>query len=237
MNPQALPIKSPCTQDWDAMEGSAKQRYCGECDQTVHNLSAMTRAEAQRVLDRRQSGQRLCVRYSTGHDGEIMFQRASFIPAGLLVRTRQVALGASLAAAAVVAVTDLPGCVPAGPVSGAVAARAVADEAVEQLAEAGTCSISLEPLLPLSLTLHATACKPPSTEPVQTQQGQVPALTEPPPSPAETPPPSRPAAPPPASAAPTQTPVQAKPGRKARAAKKVEPTRPVPEHIMGDLAF
>src|SRR6187402_2249394 len=118
MNQQQLPINNPCTQDWNTMAGSELQRFCGVCDKSVHNLSAMTRREAQAVLQRRKNGQRLCVRYRVGEDGEILFQRQSLIPAGLLVRTRQVALQATLAAAAITAGVELPGCVPAGPVSG-----------------------------------------------------------------------------------------------------------------------
>ena len=52
------------------------------------------------MLEQRRAGQRLCVRYSAGNDGEILFQRPSLIPAGLLVRTRQVVLRATLAAVA-----------------------------------------------------------------------------------------------------------------------------------------
>ena len=47
MNKQQLPINKPCTQDWNSMEGSDRQRFCGVCDKSVHNLSAMTRREAQ----------------------------------------------------------------------------------------------------------------------------------------------------------------------------------------------
>ena len=53
MNQQELPIKNPCTQDWNTMEGGDRQRLCRVCDKPVHNLSAMTRqqAEADDFLD------------------------------------------------------------------------------------------------------------------------------------------------------------------------------------------
>lgn len=237
MNKQQLPIKNPCTQDWNSMEGSERQRFCGVCDKSVHNLLAMTKREAQAVLKRRRQGQRLCVRYSAGDDGEILFQRQSLIPAGLLLRTRQVALQATLAAAVITAAVELPGCVPAGPISGAITARAAADEVAEQLAEAGACSISLEPLLPLTLQLHAVACKSPIKEalqepapgipqPIEEVMGQVVTL------PQNLPliPPAKPVA------VPTST--QEDPPHVASKAKKAA-TKPSisrrPEHLMGDV--
>ncbi len=239
MNKRQLPINNPCTMDWNTMAGGARQRFCEACDKTVHNLSAMTQMEAQAVLEQRRAGQRLCVRYSAGNDGEILFQRPSLIPAGLLVRTRQVALRATLAAVAVAAVVEAPGCVPAGPVSGAVAARVAAEEVVDKLAAAGTCSISLEPLLPLSLSFHSSLCAQPAVAPVETIVGEAPALPEPPPPP-EPPPMQEPPAIP---APPLPLPQRAAPaasavGRRAAKAPKKAPPKPEREHIfMGDIAY
>lgn len=237
MNKQQLPINNPCTQDWNTMAGGDRQRFCQVCDKTVHDLSAMTQKEAQGVLAQRRAGQRLCVRYSAGDDGEILFQRPSLIPAGLLLRTRQVALRATLAAVAVAAVVETPGCVPAGPVTGAVVARVAAEGVVEELAESGTCSISLEPLLPLSLRFHSSACAEPKVEPVEIVLGEAPALPEPPPvepPPVPEPPPVQvPPLPPPRTASAVRT-----TGRgAAKALTKAAPKPSPPPHIlMGDIA-
>lgn len=229
MNRQELPIKNPCTQDWNTMEGDERQRLCRVCDKPVHNLSAMTRQQAQAVLHKRSLGQRLCVRYSAGDDGEIMFERPALIPAGLLVRTRQLALRATLAAAALASVVEAPGCVPAGPVTGALAARVAAEQVADQLAESGTCSISLEPLLPLTLTLHAAACATPP-EPIEVFQGEPPALPEPPLPPAQPPPPLPPPPPePPTTIATTDTP-------RPRSASSRKKAAPKPHILMGDIA-
>lgn len=230
MNQQELPIKNPCTQDWNTMEGGDRQRLCRMCDKPVHNLSAMTRQQAEAVLQQRSRGQRLCVRYSAGADGEILFERPALIPAGLLVRTRQIALRATLAAAAIVSVVEAPGCVPAGPVTGAIAARVAADQVADQLAESGTCSISLEPLLPLSLTLHSSACPTPP-EPVEVFQGEPPALPEPPLPPAQPTPPIAPPEPPTATA-PAETPR----ARSGPARKKPIPRPREPHILMGDIS-
>jgi hypothetical protein len=241
MNPQQLPIKRPCTQDWSSMEGSDKRRYCPACDQTVHDLSAMTRAEADALLGRRRAGQRLCVRYTVGEQGEIRFQPQPLLPAALLVRTRQVALRATLAAAAITAAVELPACTPAGPASGALAARLASEEAVAALAARGTCEISLEPLLPLSLTLHAAACPPAPPPREEARLGQAPELVEPPPLPAETPPPPRQVEPIPAPASTDGAPERPRPTAPARVARKAAAKKPVPmplieRHFMGDIA-
>ena len=62
-----LTIPSPCTADWDSMIGNDQVRFCEHCSLEVHNLSMMTRNQAQRLVSR--SNGRLCVRYhhdSTG---------------------------------------------------------------------------------------------------------------------------------------------------------------------------
>ena len=43
-------VKTPCHESWDAMTGDAKTRFCSGCQRHVHNLSAMPREEAERLL-------------------------------------------------------------------------------------------------------------------------------------------------------------------------------------------
>lgn len=65
-----LKVASPCSQDWDAMVGDERRRFCGECKLNVYNLSGMTRAEAERLL--LDSEGRLCVRFFKRADGTIL---------------------------------------------------------------------------------------------------------------------------------------------------------------------
>jgi len=62
-----------CPANWDEMTGDEKKRFCGQCKLHVHNLSAMTELEAERLLQeaRRQEG-RLCVRFYRRFDGKIL---------------------------------------------------------------------------------------------------------------------------------------------------------------------
>lgn len=65
-----IKIASPCSQDWDAMTGVGRKRYCGECKLNVYNLSEMTRTEAESFL--MNSEGRLCVRFYRRQDGTIL---------------------------------------------------------------------------------------------------------------------------------------------------------------------
>lgn len=222
MHESQIRIKSPCQEDWDAMDGDSRRRHCAACDREVVNLSAHSRAEAEAIVAGRPAGQRLCVRYGVDAAGAVQFRRAPLIPAAMLLRARRLALGAGLATAA------LAGCTPAGPVSGAVAARALSGAAAERLGEEGVCSLSLEPVLPVTLRLHARACASggeAQPRPARMVLGEMAAA--PPPAPA---PPEPPAPPAPAVSAPTP-----KPHRAPRRAEKPK-KEPEIRFLQGDIA-
>ncbi|MDX6694785.1 MAG: hypothetical protein QOF02_2388 [Blastocatellia bacterium] len=89
-----LTVTSPCSEDWDAMSGNEQARFCSHCASSVHNLSALTRAEAMALV--RKSRGRLCVRYYRRPDGLIhtatenlhsIKRRASRIATGALTAT------------------------------------------------------------------------------------------------------------------------------------------------------
>jgi hypothetical protein len=54
-------IASPCNADWNAMTGNDQVRFCSHCNLDVHNLSRMSRSQAERLVARSNGG--LCVRY------------------------------------------------------------------------------------------------------------------------------------------------------------------------------
>ncbi len=65
-------VASPCSADWNAMDGDERKRFCGDCKLHVYNLSGMTRYDAENLL--RLSEGRLCVRYFKRPDGTILTQ-------------------------------------------------------------------------------------------------------------------------------------------------------------------
>ena len=56
-----LTVASPCVADWNSMTGNDQVRFCEHCSLDVHNLSLMTRSQAERLVAR--SNGRLCVQY------------------------------------------------------------------------------------------------------------------------------------------------------------------------------
>lgn len=64
-----LRINNPCTARWDDMQGNDEVRFCGHCAKNVHNLSAMTRVDALRLVEESRGG--LCIRYETTAAGSV----------------------------------------------------------------------------------------------------------------------------------------------------------------------
>lgn len=58
---EKLKVASPCTEDWEAMTGNDRVRFCSHCSKNVNNVSALTRKDVLKLV--RKSGGRLCVRY------------------------------------------------------------------------------------------------------------------------------------------------------------------------------
>ena len=81
------------------MVGDERVRFCGTCRRHVHNLSAMTRAEATEVVAFR--GDSVCVRFARAAEGGAV-QTLDYRPvvAGKGRRWRVVAVAASVLAAA-----------------------------------------------------------------------------------------------------------------------------------------
>lgn len=65
---EILDVKEPCTEDWDAMDGDARERHCGVCEMSVYDLSEMSEAAAVQLLSR---PGRVCVRFYRRADGRV----------------------------------------------------------------------------------------------------------------------------------------------------------------------
>jgi len=65
-----IEVASPCTVDWDEMEGDEKVRFCSQCQLHVFNLSAMDVEEAgARVAEHTDD---LCIRFYRRADGTML---------------------------------------------------------------------------------------------------------------------------------------------------------------------
>lgn len=65
----SVEVETLCEQDWKTMRGTDEIRFCDHCAKDVHNLSAMTRKRARKLVA--QSNGNLCVRYARRADGKI----------------------------------------------------------------------------------------------------------------------------------------------------------------------
>lgn len=109
-----IQIASPCTQDWNAMTGDEKRRFCSECRLHVHDLSAMTRREAEDLLQ--SADGRVCVRLYRRPDGRVLTKDCVTVRDRLRRRVRRLRIAA--AAAFAFLTPFLGGCGAATDVSG-----------------------------------------------------------------------------------------------------------------------
>jgi len=65
-------VASPCTADWGGMIGSARVRFCSQCQLNVYNLSAMARDEAESLIMNAEG--RLCIKFYRRRGGSILTQ-------------------------------------------------------------------------------------------------------------------------------------------------------------------
>lgn len=75
---EKIKVAAPCKAEWKWMYGNDRVRFCGQCNQNVYNLSAMTREEAENLIMRTEG--RLCVKFYRRKDGTILTKNC---PVGL----------------------------------------------------------------------------------------------------------------------------------------------------------
>jgi hypothetical protein len=99
-------IASPCSRQWGELtpvdsSGADRVRYCGDCRLNVYNLSNMTRAEAEAVIEAHEG--RLCAGFYRRADGTVLTRDC---PVGLrALRRKAFAAWARVAGAAALLVT------------------------------------------------------------------------------------------------------------------------------------
>ena len=91
-----LTVASPCVADWNSMTGNDQVRFCEHCSFEVHNLSAMTRSQAERLVAR--SNGRLCVQFIQDPNGGPVTMPAGQKLHHISRRVSQIAAGAFTAA-------------------------------------------------------------------------------------------------------------------------------------------
>lgn len=106
MKRQELPVQAPCYENWTGMEDHGERRFCGACDQEVHDLTMLTRAQAEDVL----GAEHVCVRYAFDTETDEILFRDEDSPWWRLYQQTE-GVGRMLAAAALaVPMLMLPAC-------------------------------------------------------------------------------------------------------------------------------
>lgn len=74
---EAIQIANPCSADWDKMRGDDRTRFCQSCAKNVYNLSDMTRAQAQQLVNEKEG--RLCVQFYQRADGTMLTDQCPIV--------------------------------------------------------------------------------------------------------------------------------------------------------------
>ena len=104
-------VASPCHASWDDMRGDDRRRFCGQCHKHVHNLSGMSRDEAEALVH--QTEGRMCARFFRRSDGTMLTQDC---PVGLRAAWRKSLLLAGAAAVLLIGFLGVVTSVAAGAV-------------------------------------------------------------------------------------------------------------------------
>jgi hypothetical protein len=88
-----IAIASPCQASWDDMEGDERVRQCGLCRMNVYNLSAMSHADMEELVEATEG--RRCVRFFLRPDGTVLTRDC---PVGWAALKRRLAWIAGVAA-------------------------------------------------------------------------------------------------------------------------------------------
>ncbi len=81
---EKLTIATPCKADWSQMKGNDQKRFCDLCHLNVYNLSGLSQAEAEALIQNTEG--RLCVRLFRRADGTVLTQDC---PVGLAAQLRR----------------------------------------------------------------------------------------------------------------------------------------------------
>jgi hypothetical protein len=65
-----IEVATPCTVPWESMQGDDRVRHCGQCQQSVYQLSNMSRDEAEELILQKEG--KLCVQFYRRADGTVV---------------------------------------------------------------------------------------------------------------------------------------------------------------------
>lgn len=69
-SPLRLQVASPCTADWNTMEGDDRCRFCSRCQKNVYNLEGLSETEIRELAGSQDSP--FCARFYQRADGMVL---------------------------------------------------------------------------------------------------------------------------------------------------------------------
>ena len=90
---ESLSVREPCPMRWSELHGAGDVRDCASCAHTVHDISAVTRAQARAFLRGREG--RTCVTFVRRPDGSPWFRGERWLPEGMTRRAAAAWLAAA----------------------------------------------------------------------------------------------------------------------------------------------
>ena len=100
---EEIQIAQPCRADWNRMTGDQRARFCGSCHKNVYDISQMTRAQAQQLIQEKEGD--VCLRLHRRPDGTVI---TSDCPVGIAATPRPLWWGVAALTALIGA--GLAGC-------------------------------------------------------------------------------------------------------------------------------
>jgi hypothetical protein len=88
----SVSVASPCSANWNDMQGSHTQRHCNQCEKSVFNVSVMTEVQAAHFIE---TEKKACVRFFQRKDGTILTADCAV---GLKTRRRRNRFAAAIVA-------------------------------------------------------------------------------------------------------------------------------------------
>jgi len=101
----SIRIPQPCSTEWEQMTGDDRTRFCNECNKHVYDLSAMTRRQAEAIIEA--SRGKLCGRVTRQEDGTTVVKDDFILPTAGLHHIRRASPIASAVVSAMMAVSPV----------------------------------------------------------------------------------------------------------------------------------
>jgi hypothetical protein len=70
VNLDLLEVPNPCSVPWDSMQGDDRVRHCSQCQQSVYQLSNLSRDEVEALILEKEG--KLCVQFYRRADGSVV---------------------------------------------------------------------------------------------------------------------------------------------------------------------